>query len=156
MRYNKIRSLDISNGPGCRVSVFVQGCEIRCKGCFNQDLWNKNEGIEWTEQTTKLLLELINKDWIKGITWLGGEPSMYPKEIAELNKEIRERMPEKSIWLYTGLSPQTVKNTEKEELKALFDSCDAIVAGPFVEELRDINLQFMGSSNQEIVYRERK
>ena len=83
--------MDISNGEGCRVSIFTQGCNVQCKGCFNFQLWDKTKGKEWTEETKKLVFSLLEPDYILGISWLGGEPSMWADEITELNKEIREK-----------------------------------------------------------------
>ena len=135
--------MDISNGPGIRISVFTQGCNIYCKGCFNHKLWDKTQGKEWTDKETSLLLELLNNEHIEGITWLGGEPSMWTEDIININKLIKAKYPTKNIWLYTG---HKVTDLSKELLKTL----DVVVDGPFIEELKDINLIFRGSSNQKI------
>ena len=80
MRYNKIRKMDISNGPGVRVSIFMQGCEFHCKNCFNAETWNFKGGKEFTDETINRVLELSEKDYVAGLSILGGEP-MHPKNI---------------------------------------------------------------------------
>lgn len=135
--------MDISNGSGIRVSVFTQGCNIHCKGCFNQSLWDITKGKNWTEKETELLFKLLNKDYIKGLTWLGGEPTIWYKDIITINNMVKNLFPNKDIWLYTG---HLIENVPKE----LINSVDIIVANPFIEEFKDINLSFRGSSNQKI------
>lgn len=145
MKYYSIRKTDISNGDGVRVSVFTQGCNIHCKGCFSKHLWDATKGKEWTDSETKLLLDLLNDEYIRGLTWLGGEPSMWSSDIIKINKIIKNKYPNKTIWLYTG-------HNMNELPTELLNTVDVVVDGPFIEELRDINLQFRGSSNQRINY----
>ena len=85
MRYNKIRKMDISNGPGVRVSIFMQGCHFHCKDCFNQEAWDFNGGKEYTDETINRVLELCEKEYIVGLSILGGEP-MHPKNIKGTTK----------------------------------------------------------------------
>lgn len=104
MRYAQIRSMDISNGEGVGVSLFVQGCPFHCKNCFNPDTWDFNDGKEWTEKTKNKFLELIDRPYIKRVSFLGGEclAEQNLDGVLNLIKEIRISFPEKSIWLYTG------------------------------------------------------
>lgn len=104
MRYAQIRSMDISNGEGVGVSLFVQGCPFHCKNCFNSDTWDFNGGKEWTEETKNKFMELINRPYIKRVSFLGGEclADQNLDEVLKLVKQIRISYPEKSIWLYTG------------------------------------------------------
>ena len=147
MRYNTIRQLDISNGPFCRVSIFIQGCEHRCKNCFNPETWSFEGGKEFTGQTMELLLELAKPDYMKGLSILGGEP-LHPKnreEIIKLTRKFKEVYPEKSVWLWTGYLIEEV-------FEDLVDSgIDVVVDGRFVEELKDLRLKYRGSSNQRVI-----
>nr|DAT08731.1 MAG TPA: 4Fe-4S single cluster domain protein [Bacteriophage sp.] len=104
MRYASIRNLDISNGEGVGVSLFVQGCPFHCFGCFNSDTWDFNGGKEWTEKTKDKFMKLINRPYIKRISFLGGEclAEQNLDEILSLIKQIRNSYPNKTIWLYTG------------------------------------------------------
>lgn len=145
MRYYSIRKTDISNGEGVRVSVFTQGCNIHCKGCFSKHLWDETKGKEWTDYETSILLDLLNNKYIRGLTWLGGEPSMWSSDIIKINKIIKDKYPNKTIWLYTG-------HNIKELSPELLSTVDVVVDGPFIEELKNINLKFRGSSNQHINY----
>ena len=104
MRYNTIRKMDISNGPGVRVSIFMQGCSFHCKGCFNEETWDFKGGEEFSDDTINRVLELASADYIVGLSILGGEP-MHPKNIdgtTKLAKAFKEKYPEKNIWAWTG------------------------------------------------------
>lgn len=104
MRYSSMRNLDISNGEGVGVSLFVQGCPFHCKNCFNSDTWDFNGGKEWTEETKNKFIELINRPYIKRVSFLGGEclAEYNLDEVLKLVQEIRNSYPDKTIWLYTG------------------------------------------------------
>ena len=147
MRYNTIRQLDIANGKGCRVSLFVQGCDRRCAHCFNPETWDFNSGQEFTEQTMELLLELTKPDYISGLSVLGGDP-MNPKnreEVIKLIRRFKEAYPNKTVWLWTGYLIEDI-------FEDLIDSgIDVIVDGPFIEELKDLRLKYRGSANQRVI-----
>lgn len=148
MRYNKIRKMDISNGPGVRVSVFVQGCTFHCKNCFNPETWDFKQGKEFTDETIDKVLELASKDFIVGLSILGGEP-MHPKNIegtTKLAKVFKERYPNKTIWCWSGfLFDRDLK--EKEVMKYI----DVLVDGQYQDELHDFRLKWCGSSNQRVI-----
>ena len=147
MRYNTIRQLDIANGPGCRVSLFVQGCTFNCPGCFNTVARDFESGTEFTEQTVELLLELAKPDHISGLSILGGEPLHFRNsaEVLKLARRFKKAYPEKTIWLWTGFSIEDV-------LELLVDSgIDVVVDGLFKEELKDLRLKDCGSSNQRVI-----
>lgn len=148
MRYNKIRKMDISNGPGVRVSVFMQGCTFHCKNCFNPETWNFKQGKEFTDETIDKVLELASKDFIVGLSILGGEP-MHPKNIegtTKLAKAFKERYPNKTIWCWSGfLFDRDLK--EKEVMKYI----DVLVDGQYQDELHDFRLKWCGSSNQRVI-----
>ena len=148
MRYNKIRKMDISNGPGIRVSIFMQGCTFNCKECFNPSTHDFNGGEEFTQDTIDQVLEICSDENISGLSILGGEP-MHPKNIegtGELAKQFKERFPDKSVWVWSGFTfDRDLK--DKEELKYI----DVLVDGQFVNELRDPRLKYRGSSNQRVI-----
>ena len=147
MRYNTIRQLDIANGPGVRVSIFVQGCTFNCPGCFNTVARDFDGGKEFTDQTMDLLIELVKPDHISGISILGGEP-LHPRNrsaVLALVRKFKEVYPEKTIWLWTGYLIEDV-------FEDLVDTeIDVIVDGRFVEDLKDMRLRYRGSSNQRVI-----
>lgn len=147
MNYNKIRKMDISNGPGVRVSIFMQGCEFHCKNCFNPETWDFKKGKEFTDATVDRVLELADKDYIEGLSILGGEP-MHPKNIDNttlLAKTFKEKYPEKTIWIWSGFLFENLK--DKEVLKYI----NVLVDGQYKDELHDFRLKYRGSSNQRVI-----
>lgn len=147
MRYASIRKMDISNGEGVRVSLFVQGCSFHCKNCFNQETWDFNGGKEFTQKEFDLLMNLCNNPYIRGCSLLGGEP-LHPNNIetvTQITKTFKELYPQKDIWLWTGY---TFEDYVKD--KEITKYADVIVDGRFVDELKDLSLRFRGSSNQRI------
>ena len=148
MRYNKIRKMDISNGPGIRVSVFMQGCTFNCKNCFNPETHDFNKGHEFTEETIEKILELANQNHIVGLSILGGEP-LHPKNIegsTQLAKAFKEKYPNKNIWIWTGFTYDKELN-DKEILKYI----DVLVDGQYKDELHNPKLRFAGSTNQRVI-----
>ena len=148
MRYNKIRKMDIADGPGVRVSIFMQGCSFNCKNCFNPETHDFTGGKEFTEETINRVLELCDKDYVKGLSILGGEP-MHPKNIegtTELAKCFKKKFPEKNLWVWSGFTfDKDLKN--KEALKYI----DVLVDGQYVDELHNPKLEWRGSSNQRVI-----
>lgn len=147
MNYNIIKQLDIANGPGCRVSLFVQGCSFNCPGCFNDVAKDFDSGKEFTEQTVQLILQLADFKHISGLSLLGGEP-LHPKnrdQVLELSRKFKEKYPDKSVWLWTGYL--------FEEIADLLpgSGIDVVVDGRFVEDLKDLRLMYRGSSNQRVI-----
>ena len=148
MKYNKIRKMDISNGPGVRVSIFMQGCAFHCENCFNKETWDFNGGTDFTEETIKKVLELCDKDFIVGLSILGGEP-MHPNNIdgtTALAKAFKEKFPNKNLWVWSGyLFDKDLK--DKEVLKYI----DVLVDGQFINNLHNPTLKWKGSSNQRVI-----
>ena len=148
MRYNKIRKMDIADGPGVRASIFMQGCEFHCKNCFNQETWDFEGGKEFTDDTIKEVLELCEPEHIKGLSILGGEP-MHPNNIegtTKLAKAFKQKFPNKTIWTWSGfLFDKWIY--DKEVAKYL----DVVVDGQYVDELRNPTLRWKGSSNQRVI-----
>lgn len=148
MRYNLIREMDIANGPGVRVSIFMQGCHFHCKNCFNPETWDFEKGEEFTEETINKVLNLCEKDYIKGLSILGGEP-MHPNNIeatTKLAKSFKEKYPNKDLWVWTGYRfGETLKDKE------VFKFIDVLVDGQYEEELHNFKLKWRGSSNQRVI-----
>ena len=148
MRYNTIRKMDISNGPGVRVSIFMQGCHFHCKGCFNEETWDFNGGHEFNDDVIARVLELASADHIVGLSILGGEP-MHPKNIegtTRLAKAFKEKYPNKSLWAWSGFLYDK-DLSDKEVMKYL----DVLVDGTFKIDLFDPTLRWKGSSNQRVI-----
>ena len=148
MRYHKIRKMDISNGPGVRVSIFMQGCTFNCKNCFNPETHDFNGGREFLDETIEKVLDLCSLEHIVGLSILGGEP-MHPKNIdgtTKLAKAFRERYPDKTIWVWSGfLFDRDLK--DKEVLKYI----DVLVDGQYKDELHNPKLKYCGSENQRVI-----
>lgn len=148
MRYNKIRKMDISDGPGVRVSIFMQGCTFNCKNCFNQETHDFNGGKEFTDETINRVLELCENENINGLSILGGEP-LHPNNIegtTKLAKVFKEKLPNKDIWIWSGfLFDKDLK--DKEVMKYT----DVLVDGRYVDELSNPTLKWKGSENQRVI-----
>lgn len=170
MRYACIRSLDISNGEGVGVSLFVQGCPFHCKNCFNSDTWDFNGGKEWTKEIKDKFMKLIDRSYIKRISFLGGEclAEQNLNEVLKLIQEIRISFPEKTIWLYTGFewdqimdikviqpifSCKDLENKIQNILKRqeIIKQCDVLVDREYIDEQKDLSLKFRGSKNQRVI-----
>ena len=157
MNYADIKKIDVANGEGVRVSVFVSGCNHHCKGCFNQCAWDFNYGKEFSEKEEQQIIDYMNHDYISGLSLLGGEP-LEPRNqegLLPLVKKVKEKFPNKNIWCYTGFDfeKDVVGKMAKdnETTRELLKYIDIIVDGKFEENKKDLKLQFRGSSNQKIV-----
>ncbi len=147
MRYNKIRKMDISNGPGVRVSIFMQGCTFNCKNCFNPETHDFNGGKEFNDDTINKVLEIGKLDYIKGLSILGGEP-LHPKNIdgtIKMAKAFHKEFPDKTIWIWSGFLFENVCN------KDIFKYIDVLVDGQYQDELHDPTLKWCGSKNQRVI-----
>lgn len=157
MNYAEIKNVDIANGPGVRISLFVSGCPHHCKGCFNEVTWDFTYGKPYTQETINHILELLKADYIKGITFLGGEPMAPSNQESVLNtmRQIKEHYTNKDIWLYTGYLLDTdIMGKMVDTLphtSEILRYIDVLVDGPFIEEQKNLNLQFKGSENQRII-----
>ena len=153
MNYATIKPWDIANGPGVRVSLFVSGCTHHCKDCFNPEAWDFDYGEPFDGAVIDHILALMRPHYIRGITYLGGEPFEPQNQpgLLELSRRIKREMPEKSIWSFTGYVygknlPQLPDVTD-----ALLSYLDVLVDGPFVASLKNLSLRFRGSSNQRLI-----
>lgn len=148
MNYHNIVHCDMRNGTGLRVTLFVSGCNHHCKGCHNPQTWDPNSGIEFDGAAKQELFAELNKEYISGVTFSGGDP-LFPSNrevILSLCKEIKTLYPNKNIWLYTGYRYEQVKHLE------ILKYIDVLVDGKYVEKLRSVNLPWVGSSNQKVIY----
>ena len=167
IHYASIRNLDISNGEGIGVALFVQGCHFHCYNCFNTETWDFNGGKEWTEETKNKFIKLIDRPYIHRISILGGEPLAERNldEVLSLIKEIRISFPEKSIWLYTGYDFDLL-NSKYNEYKytpfaanadewltrwEIISNVDVLVDGEYIDEQKDLTLKWRGSKNQHVI-----
>ena len=157
MNYAEIKNIDIANGPGVRVTLFVSGCTHRCEGCFNEVTWDFNYGNPFDKNVEDLLLSYLEPDYIAGLTLLGGEPLEYANLQALLPfvRKVREKYPKKDIWCYTGYRfEEDVLNkfcAQWEEMREFLSYIDVLVDGEFILAQKDISLQFRGSTNQHII-----
>ena len=176
MYYGKINTHDVANGPGVRVSLFVSGCSLHCKGCFNEETWDFGYGEEFTADSINKILMAMSEDYIEGLTILGGDP-LEPENVSTvcaICSAVKTVHPEKTIWIYTGRTKEYLidqinkasiefltdgygKGMNKEiinygqDVKFILEMIDVLVDGPFIEALKDITLRFKGSSNQRIL-----
>lgn len=150
MYYSKIKFNDVANGPGLRVTLFVSGCTHHCKGCFQPETWNFENGEPFTEDNQSYIIEKSQSKYIAGLTLLGGDPLDNVDGILPLLKKYRETFGNtKTIWLWTGyLFEEVVKN---EQMAKVLPYLDVLVDGDFKEELKDITLKYKGSSNQRVI-----
>lgn len=157
MYYGSIKSYDIADGPGVRVSLFVSGCRHHCKGCFNAETWDFEYGRPYTKETEDAVIRMLGEEYIKGLTVLGGEP-FEPEnqpEVAGLLKRAKEVYPDKDIWCYTGylydVDLQKGGRVYTDVTEEMLSYIDVLVDGEFVEEQKDITLLFRGSRNQRLI-----
>lgn len=147
MRFAQIRKEDISNGPGIRVSLFVQGCNRHCDGCFNPETWDYDKGQIFNRRIQELFLDLGKEKKITGFSILGGEPLDQDERMLELIKKIKERYPDKTIWMWTGHTYEDLTDKQMEIVKLI----DVLVDGPFIISQKCPGKRFRGSTNQRII-----
>ena len=157
MNYATIKSRDIANGPGVRVSLFVSGCTHRCPGCFNEEAWDFNFGQPFTQEVIDRILEDLSPSFVKGLTLLGGEPfdPRNQPSIVELLRQVKAKYPEKSIWAFSGyLFDRDIlpgKLGDPAITREYLSYLDVLVDGPFVQARKNLTLRFRGSENQRLI-----
>ena len=147
MRYNKIRKMDIADGPGVRVSIFMQGCIFNCKNCFNPETHDFKGGVEFTDETIDKVLNLANHEYIRGLSILGGEP-LHQKNIdgsLKLARKFKEKYPDKDVWVWTGFLFEDISKDHD------LSDIDVLVDGQYIDKLRNPKLKYCGSSNQRVI-----
>jgi anaerobic ribonucleoside-triphosphate reductase activating protein len=146
MRVNKITYPELSNGIGFRITVWVSGCVHHCKGCHNPETWDFNGGREFTDDDKKEIFKLLTIPYLKGVTFSGGDPLCSYEDVLSFAKELKEKFPDKDIWVYTGFKFEYVA----EHMSEILDYVDYIVDGKFEEDKKNLSLAFRGSENQRI------
>lgn len=156
MHYSVIKPVDIADGVGVRVTLFVSGCTHHCKGCFQPQTWAFDYGQPYTKETEDQLISLLSPSYIRGLTLLGGEP-MEPdnqRALLPLLRRVRTELPKKDIWCYSGYTLDELTGVSRarcEVTDELLSVIDVLVDGEFVEEKRNISLKFRGSENQRLI-----
>lgn len=153
MNYHKIEKTSIANGTGIRVVLWCSGCSLHCKGCQNPETWSLCSGKPFDEEAKKELFEALDKPYIQGITFSGGHPfeKNNRSTIYCLVKEIKEKFPEKDIWIYTGYTWEEIFEKNIREIQRILYWTDVLVDGKYIDELRDLTLKFAGSKNQRLI-----
>lgn len=157
MNYATIKPHDTADGYGVRVSLFVSGCTHHCKGCFNSVAWDFNYGNLYTKDTEDEIIELLKRDYIRGLSLLGGEP-MEPQNqevLVNLIRRVKQELPNKDIWCYSGYTFDrdlvSGGRAHTQYTDEILRDIDVLVDGRFVEELKNLRLKFRGSSNQRVI-----
>lgn len=147
MKYHDITKDDMKNGDGLRVVLWVSGCNHHCEGCHNPITWNPDDGLLFDESAKQEIFEQLDEPYISGITFSGGDPlySENRQDICVLIYEIREKYPDKTIWLYTGYMWENIKHLD------IMKAIDVLVDGKFKKDLADQKLIWKGSSNQRVI-----
>lgn len=157
MNYADIKTCDVANGLGVRVSLFVSGCTHKCKGCFNAEAWDFNYGKPYDDAAEKKILNALSLDYIKGLSLLGGEPfePQNQAELVKLLRKVKQQLPEKDIWCYSGYNFENdilaCRLGDPKITKEMISYIDVLVDGEFIEEQKDLRLRFRGSENQRII-----
>ena len=142
MHYAQMRQYDIANGPGIRSTIFVTGCSRHCFNCFNPEYQDPRAGQEWTDKEMEQLLSWLSAPTNSGLTLLGGEPMENTDGLTQIVQNVKQAMPDKSVWVYSGFTyDEIIQDPQKK----------ALVDGPFVDDLKDPGLYFRGSSNQRVI-----
>ena len=154
MNYADIKVIDVQDGEGVRVSIYVSGCHFHCKGCHNKVAWDFNYGKEFTEKEIDFIIDAMGHSYIRGLSLLGGEPLELVNQqgLLPLVKKVKETYPDKNIWCYTGYDfEKDILNdmiNKYDFTKELMSHIDIMVDGEFVEEQKLADLKFRGSTNQ--------
>ncbi len=150
MNYAAIKTTDVANGTGVRVSLFVSGCRRHCKDCFNSETWDFDFGEKFTQDTMDYIIEALSHDYIEGFSLLGGEP--FEKEnretVLDILRTIKEKLPDKTIWCYSGF---TFEELLADGAQSILELLDVLVDGAFVAEKKNLRLKFRGSENQRVI-----
>ena len=155
MRFADIIENDVVNGEGVCVSLFMQGCEKHCSGCFNPDTWDFEGGKEVSSfDLANYIIELLNTNGVqRNFSILGGEP-LHPKNRQEtlfIIQIIRHVYPDIKIWIWTGYTIEELKAMNDKVINEILDNINVLIDGPYIEAKRDLSLPYCGSYNQRII-----
>lgn len=157
MNYATIRTHDVANGPGVRVSLFVSGCTHHCPGCFNSVAWDFKYGSPFDESVADSIIKALSPDYIKGFSLLGGEPFEPCNQLVlvDLLERIKQTYPQKTVWCYSGYDFEkdirACKLGDAQVTKRMLSCIDVLVDGKFILAQKDLSLRFRGSSNQRVI-----
>lgn len=157
MNYATIKTNDVANGEGVRVSLFVSGCTHCCKDCFNKEAWDFSFGEPFGEEQIEFIIKALDKSHIRGLSLLGGEPfePQNQPEVLKLLRKFKDKFPEKDVWCYSGYDFEkdisALRLGDPDITKEMLSYIDILVDGRFISELKNLNLRFKGSSNQRII-----
>lgn len=153
MNYHNITTDDMKNGDGLRVVIWLSGCSLQCRNCFNPQTWDKDSGIPFTEDTMNELIEKLDKPYISGLTISGGHPleAYNLDDVLDIVKTIKSRFHDKTIWLYTGYEYEYLFDMNNLKIFEILDYVDVLVDGKFIEPLKDVNCPYRGSTNQRLI-----
>ena len=154
MNYADLRPIDVANGPGIRVSLFVSGCTHHCRECFNPETWDFSYGAPFTDGEVQAILNHLAPGHIRGLSLLGGEPFEPENQetVLALVRRVRAEYPEKDVWCYSGYLFEALRDgAVGTHGRELLEQLDVLVDGPFVIEKKDLSLRFRGSSNQRLI-----
>ena len=155
MNYCGITAPDIANGTGCRVVLWISGCNHKCKGCHNPKTWDYKYGKKFDEDAKNIIYQWLSKPYIKGLTISGGDPLDRSNdellEILDLCIYVKTNFPDKDIWIYTGYTYEQLLEKSNTNILNILLQSDYLVDGPFIKELRDLSIPFRGSTNQRII-----
>ena len=157
MNFCNIKRVDVANGTGIRLTLFVSGCTNHCKGCFQPETWDFNYGQLWTKETEDNLIKELSKPHYKGLTLLGGEPfePQNQVELVKLLRRVRSELPNKDVWCFTGFLYENLVKDDYQKRTDVTDEMlsmiDVLVDGPFIESMKNLNLKFRGSENQRVI-----
>lgn len=156
MKYGALKLFDVANGSGVRTSLFVSGCLHHCKGCFQPETWNFDYGEEYTSETEEKIIDSLRPDYVAGFSLLGGEPFEPANQriLVKLLKRIREELPKKNIWVYSGFTWEEIRGDSRancEVSEEMLSYIDVLIDGRFVESKKNAMLAFRGSENQRII-----
>ena len=155
MNYCGITAPDIANGTGCRVVLWISGCNHKCKGCHNPETWDYKYGKKFDEDAKNIIYQWLSKPYIKGLTISGGDPLDRSNdellEILDLCIYVKTNFPDKDIWIHTGYTEEQLLEKSNINILNILLQSDYLVDGPFIKELRDLSIPFRGSTNQRII-----
>lgn len=151
MRYADYYDCDICNGNSVGMSLFVSGCPLHCQGCFNQEAWDFNYGKEWTQEIENKFINLVGREYIKRVSFLGGSPLCDDNidDVLMIITKIKERYPDKKIWVFTGYTWEYL--IKKSKQMNVLHQIDVLIDGPFEQNKKNLSLAFRGSTNQRII-----
>lgn len=140
----------ISEGDGLRSVIFLSGCDAHCKGCHNPESWNRDFGVEFTEELQeKIINEMVVNPLLDGVTFCGGEPFLFSKFLSSFIERLKEKRPDLNYWSYSGFTFEEL--SQSDEQRELLEHLNVLIDGKFIEELKDLTLRFRGSKNQRII-----